>query len=44
MRVQQLAAELNYEPDQTAINFKQRRKFLLGVVLPSISHEFFLLL
>lgn len=41
MRVQQLAAELNYEPDQTAINFKQRRKFLLGVVLPSISHEFF---
>lgn len=41
MRVQQLAAELNYEPDQTAINFKQRKKFLLGVILPSISHDFF---
>jgi LacI family transcriptional regulator, repressor for deo operon, udp, cdd, tsx, nupC, and nupG len=41
MRVQQLAAELNYEPDQTAINFKQRRKFLIGVILPSLSHDFF---
>lgn len=41
MRVQELATELNYEPDQTAINFKQRKKLLLGVVLPSISHEFF---
>src|SRR5687767_13331206 len=40
-RVQQLAAELNYEPDQTAINFKQRRKFLIGVILPSLSHDFF---
>ncbi|MGN6418480.1 MAG: LacI family DNA-binding transcriptional regulator [Pseudobacter sp.] len=40
-RVQELATELNYEPDQTAINFKQRKKLLLGVVLPSISHEFF---
>jgi LacI family transcriptional regulator len=41
MRVQQLAAALNYEPDQTAINFKQRRKFLIGVILPSLSHDFF---
>lgn len=41
MRVQQLAAALNYEPDQTAIHFKQRKKFLIGVILPSISHEFF---
>jgi LacI family repressor for deo operon, udp, cdd, tsx, nupC, and nupG len=41
MRVQQLAAELHYEPDQTAIYFKQRRKYLIGVILPSLSHDFF---
>jgi DNA-binding LacI/PurR family transcriptional regulator len=41
MQVRQLAAELNYEPDQTAINFKQRRKMLIGVILPSLKHEFF---
>ncbi|MBO9633334.1 MAG: LacI family DNA-binding transcriptional regulator [Chitinophagaceae bacterium] len=41
MRVQQLATELDYEPDQTAIHFKQRKKFLIGVILPSISLEFF---
>lgn len=41
MRVKQLAAELNYEPDQTAIFFKQRKTFLIGVILPSTSIGFF---
>lgn len=41
MRVKQLAAELKYEPDQTAIFFKQRKTFLIGVILPSLSNEFF---
>lgn len=40
-RVQQLAAELKYEPDQTAIFFKQKRTYLIGVILPYLSNEFF---
>ena len=39
MRVKNLAAELDYEPDQTAIHFKQRKTFLIGVILPSLSPE-----
>ena len=31
MRVQQLAKELNYEPNQTAIFFQQRKTFTIGV-------------
>jgi len=41
MRVRQLATELNYEPDQTAIFFKQRKTYLIGVILPSLSIGFF---
>ena len=41
MRVQQLAAELNYEPNQAAISFKQRKTFTIGVVLPNLKEEFF---
>lgn len=41
MQVQKLAAELNYEPNQTAIFFKQGRKFTIGVVLPALKEEFF---
>lgn len=41
MRVQQLAKQLNYEPDQTAILFKQKRTRLIGVILPTVSIEFF---
>lgn len=41
MRVQQLAKELNYEPDQTAIFFKQRKTYLIGVILPTLSNTFF---
>jgi len=41
MRVKQMAEELNYEPNQTAIFFKQRKTFTIGVVLPSLSEPFF---
>src|SRR5690606_24686150 len=41
MRVKKVAAELNYEPNQTAIFFKQRRTFTIGVILPSLSEPFF---
>lgn len=41
MQVQQLAKELNYEPNQTAIFFKQGKTFTLGVILPTLGEEFF---
>ncbi len=40
-RVQQLAKDLNYEPNQIAIFFKQRKTYAIGVVLPSLVEEFF---
>ncbi|HLK29876.1 MAG TPA: LacI family DNA-binding transcriptional regulator [Puia sp.] len=41
MRVRQLASELNYEPNKTAINFKQGKTFTIGVILPNLSESFF---
>lgn len=41
MRVQELAKELKYEPNQTAIFFKQRKTFTIGVILPELSESFF---
>lgn len=41
MRVKKVAEELNYEPNQTAIFFKQGKTFTIGVVLPSLSEPFF---
>lgn len=41
MRVQQLAKELNYEPNQTAIFFQQRKTYTIGVILPDLSEAFF---
>lgn len=41
MRVQQLAKELNYEPNQTAIFFQQGRTYTIGVILPDLSEVFF---
>ncbi len=41
MQVQKLAAELNYEPNQIAIFFKQRRTYTIGVILPNLKEEFF---
>ncbi len=40
-QVKKLAAELNYEPDQTAISFKQRKTFAIGVILPNLFESFF---
>lgn len=41
MRVKELAKELNYEPNQTAIFFQQGKTFTLGVILPELSEAFF---
>jgi len=41
MRVKKLASELNYEPNQTAIFFKQKKTFMIGVILPNLSQDFF---
>lgn len=41
MQVQQLAKELNYEPNQAAISFKQGRSLIIGVILPNLGEEFF---
>lgn len=40
-RVQALAKELNYEPNQTAIFFQQKKTFTIGVILPELSEAFF---
>jgi LacI family repressor for deo operon, udp, cdd, tsx, nupC, and nupG len=40
-RVQQLAKELGYEPNQTAIFFQQGRTFTIGVILPELTEAFF---
>lgn len=41
MRVKKLAEELNYEPNNRAIFFKQQKTFTIGVVLANISEAFF---
>lgn len=41
MRVKKMAEELNYEPNQTAIFFKQRKTYTIGIVLPDLSEPFF---
>lgn len=40
-QVQKLAEELNYEPNQAAISFKQGKTFTIGVILPNLGEEFF---
>jgi DNA-binding LacI/PurR family transcriptional regulator len=40
-RVQELAKELNYEPNVKAIFFKQKKTFVIGVILPYIREDFF---
>lgn len=40
-QVQQLAEELNYEPNQAAISFKQGKTLTLGVILPNLGEEYF---
>src|ERR1700716_3997952 len=41
MRVKELAKELRYEPNLTAISFKQRKTLTIGVILPELSQSFF---
>lgn len=41
MKVKELAKELSYEPNQTAIFFQQRKTFTIGVILPELSEAFF---
>ena len=41
IQVQQLAKELNYEPNQTALFFKQQKTHSIGVILPNLKEEFF---
>lgn len=41
MRVQELAKELQYEPNVQAIFFKQKKTYVIGVILPFIREEFF---
>lgn len=41
MQVQKLAEELNYEPNQAAISFKQGKTLTLGVILPDLGEEYF---
>lgn len=40
-RVQALAAQLNYEPNQAAISFKQGRTRTIGLIVPNLREEFF---
>jgi DNA-binding LacI/PurR family transcriptional regulator len=40
-QVQNLARELNYEPNQTALLFKQQKTNTIGVILPNLKEEFF---
>ncbi len=41
MRVKQLAKELDYEPNNQAIQFRKKRTAVIGVVLPYIREDFF---
>ncbi|PVY43725.1 LacI family DNA-binding transcriptional regulator [Pontibacter virosus] len=40
-RVKQLAKELNYERNQTAVFFQQGKTYTIGVILPELSEAFF---
>lgn len=40
-KVKNLAAELNYEPNQTAIILQQGKTKTIGVILPELSEDFF---
>ena len=40
-QVKKLAEELNYEPNQAAISFKQGKTHTIGVILPNLGEEFF---
>ncbi len=39
--VKELAKQLKYEPFQTAIFFKEKRTYTIGVIVPTLSEDFF---
>jgi DNA-binding LacI/PurR family transcriptional regulator len=41
MRVKKMAGELNYEPNQRAIQFLQGKSHTIGVILPELAESFF---
>jgi LacI family repressor for deo operon, udp, cdd, tsx, nupC, and nupG len=41
IRVQKLAREMDYEPNQKAIFFQQRKTFTIGVILPDLAEFYF---
>lgn len=41
MQVKNLANELHYEPNQTALNFQHGKTYTIGVILPYLVEEFF---
>lgn len=41
LKVEKLAKELNYEPNQTAIFFQKGKTYTIGVILPDLSEAFF---
>ena len=41
LQVQQLVKELGYEPNTKALSLKQKKSYVVGVVLPFIREEFF---
>lgn len=40
-QVHKMAKELNYEPNQAAVSFKQGKTMTLGVILPNLGEEYF---
>ncbi|UOG77382.1 LacI family transcriptional regulator (plasmid) [Hymenobacter tibetensis] len=40
-KVKKLAADLHYEPNQTAVSFQKGKTFTIGVILPELSEAFF---
>jgi len=41
LKVQKLAKELGYEPNPKAIFFKQKKSYVIGVIVPYIREDFF---
>ncbi|HLO82858.1 MAG TPA: LacI family DNA-binding transcriptional regulator [Chitinophagaceae bacterium] len=42
-RVKELAKKLNFIPDQTAISFKSKKSFSIGVIIPNLLDQFYTL-
>jgi DNA-binding LacI/PurR family transcriptional regulator len=42
-RVKELAKKLNFTPDQTAISFKSKKSFSIGVIIPNLLDQFYTL-